>query len=136
MCDKTVSHPPGERLLEYGLGKLDPDEAHDVEAHIAECDHCCQTLINLQDDTFGRTKGVRNVSATGNAIRFLTPFPARRPPLSFGRHLQKRGVVTLFAEQRATDISPVQCVENQSSRSISRAAWHVASILRLRHVVK
>lgn len=52
MSDQTLNHPQREQLLEYGLGKLDPDKSDLIELHLAECDQCGETLLNLQDDTF------------------------------------------------------------------------------------
>ncbi|HUG18374.1 MAG TPA: protein kinase [Planctomycetaceae bacterium] len=52
MSDQIFNHPQREQLLEYGLGKLDPDKSDLIESHLAECDQCGETLLNLQDDTF------------------------------------------------------------------------------------
>lgn len=50
--DSTVEHPNREALLAFELGRLDGDQARQVEEHIAACEACCQTLLNLNDDTF------------------------------------------------------------------------------------
>ncbi|MCH7729119.1 MAG: protein kinase, partial [Planctomycetes bacterium] len=47
-----INHPLRKQLLDYVEGKLDPDEAQDVETHIADCDLCGETLANIPDDTF------------------------------------------------------------------------------------
>ena len=52
MSDNLLDHPQRDQLREYGLGKLDPDQSHQIESHISECDQCGETLLNLQDDTF------------------------------------------------------------------------------------
>ena len=46
------SHPDRETLNSFGSGKLQPADAAIVEAHIAECDECCETLSGLASDTF------------------------------------------------------------------------------------
>ncbi len=48
----TAMHPEPEKLKDFGLGRLTPEEAHAIEEHISACDDCCQTLLNLHDDTF------------------------------------------------------------------------------------
>ncbi len=45
-------HPARDRLTDYGLGKLQAAEAEAVETHIAECEECCETLLDLGSDTF------------------------------------------------------------------------------------
>lgn len=52
MTDKPGVHPGKDELVAFGLGKLEPDAALKIETHLAECDACCETLLNLKDDTF------------------------------------------------------------------------------------
>jgi serine/threonine protein kinase/WD40 repeat protein len=47
-----LTHPQRETLESFGLGKLADDEAVVVERHLADCPACCETLLELQDDTF------------------------------------------------------------------------------------
>ena len=46
------AHPARDILAAYGLGKLSPAESVAVETHIAECEPCCETLLDLGSDTF------------------------------------------------------------------------------------
>ena len=39
-------------LVAYGLGTLQADESAVVEIHLADCEACCETLLDLKDDTF------------------------------------------------------------------------------------
>ena len=52
MTGNLKIHPPRETLLAYGLGKLDATESVAVEAHIDECEECCETLLGMDGDTF------------------------------------------------------------------------------------
>ncbi|MEQ8787047.1 MAG: protein kinase [Pirellulaceae bacterium] len=52
MSEKLGDHPPRERLIEYGLGKLDPEQAENLESHLAACESCEETLVDLANDTF------------------------------------------------------------------------------------
>lgn len=52
MSNVTLEHPPRERLIDFGLGRLDDEVARGVESHVNDCERCCETLLNLQDDTF------------------------------------------------------------------------------------
>ncbi len=52
MSDKAGTHPEKEDLTAYGLGKLPPDAAAKIELHLDECPSCCDTMLELQDDTF------------------------------------------------------------------------------------
>src|SRR6516162_11389891 len=45
-------HPAPEQLAAFRLGKLGEDELADIEAHVAQCDSCCQHLKSLPDDSF------------------------------------------------------------------------------------
>ena len=52
MTDKQLLHPEKDELVAFGLGKLEPDEATKIETHLGECEACCETLLDLKDDTF------------------------------------------------------------------------------------
>ena len=52
MSQSTPLHPDKDLLVAFGLGQLEPDEATTVESHLEECDRCCETLLDLKDDTF------------------------------------------------------------------------------------
>ncbi len=45
-------HPDPDTLASFGLGRLDPSESSWIEEHLSECKECCDTLLNLKDDTF------------------------------------------------------------------------------------
>ena len=52
MSGNLAEHPARETLAAFGSGMLEPAEAVTVEAHIAECEECCETLHDLGNDTF------------------------------------------------------------------------------------
>jgi serine/threonine protein kinase len=45
-------HPPKEQLIAFGQGRLAPEESVRVEEHLEGCHDCCETLLDLTDDTF------------------------------------------------------------------------------------
>lgn len=46
-------HPSPEELSAFSLGQLPAQQAQAVEAHITECEPCCETLVELSgEDTF------------------------------------------------------------------------------------
>ncbi len=45
-------HPHKEQLIAFGQGKLAADESSSVEQHLEVCRECCETLLDLKDDTF------------------------------------------------------------------------------------
>ena len=47
-----MAHPPRERLIAFGLGRLGDDGTDAVERHLRQCEDCCETLLDLADDTF------------------------------------------------------------------------------------
>jgi formylglycine-generating enzyme required for sulfatase activity/serine/threonine protein kinase len=47
-----VIHPAKEQLIAFGQGKLATDESLSVEQHLEVCHECCETLLDLKDDTF------------------------------------------------------------------------------------
>ena len=52
MADNPLLHPDKDELVAFGLGKLQPDQATKIETHLEECKTCCDTLLDLEDDTF------------------------------------------------------------------------------------
>jgi serine/threonine protein kinase len=52
MPEQPARHPDQKVLAEFGLGRLDPSESSWIEEHLGECPTCCDTLLNLKDDTF------------------------------------------------------------------------------------
>ena len=48
-----LAHPSDKELSEFAVGGMRPELAAKVERHVAECDSCCQTILDLaSDDTF------------------------------------------------------------------------------------
>ena len=47
-----VIHPQKEQLIAFVQGKLATDESSSVEHHLEVCHECCETLLDLKDDTF------------------------------------------------------------------------------------
>jgi serine/threonine protein kinase/WD40 repeat protein len=52
MTAAVQNHPPKEQLVAFGLGTLEPDEATQIEQHLESCSDCCETILDLADDTF------------------------------------------------------------------------------------
>lgn len=52
MTDEPLLHPKNDELIAFGLGKLESGEATKIEVHLSECEACCETLLDLKDDTF------------------------------------------------------------------------------------
>lgn len=48
----SLDHPQKEQLIAFGQGKLAVDESSSVEQHLEVCRECCETLLDLKDDTF------------------------------------------------------------------------------------
>ena len=49
---QQLAHPHKEQLMAFGQGKLAADESLTVESHLELCRECCETLLELKDDTF------------------------------------------------------------------------------------
>jgi hypothetical protein len=50
---EQLTHPTLEQLSGFSRGQLPPEDAGAVEAHVGECEPCCETLLGLSsDDTF------------------------------------------------------------------------------------
>ena len=51
--NEQLTHPTLEQLSGFSRGQLPPEDAEAVEAHVGECEPCCETLLGLSsDDTF------------------------------------------------------------------------------------
>ena len=48
----STRHPQQQQLVDFGLGKLGPDQTLEIEEHLDQCEECHETLLNLADDTF------------------------------------------------------------------------------------
>ena len=44
-------HPDAHTLSAFGLGQLPPDERAAVEAHVANCEECCDKLSSVGPDS-------------------------------------------------------------------------------------
>ena len=51
MPTKPISHPPEDQLRAFAQGTLPAADFERVEAHLAECDRCCETLASQPDGT-------------------------------------------------------------------------------------
>ena len=51
MIGKAIVHPESGDLVAFGLGKLDSEKASLIETHLADCQTCCETMLDLKDDT-------------------------------------------------------------------------------------
>ncbi|MEL7500717.1 MAG: fasciclin domain-containing protein [Planctomycetota bacterium] len=50
---KLSAHPSRDELNAYSLGQLPEDRSVAIDAHISECDPCCETIVELSsNDTF------------------------------------------------------------------------------------
>jgi Tfp pilus assembly protein PilF len=50
MMQAATGHPALERLCAFGHGRLAADDMAAIEAHVADCEACCQQLEDLDDD--------------------------------------------------------------------------------------
>jgi anti-sigma factor RsiW len=48
------NHPTTDQLQAFALGKLDPDESAEVEAHIETCPACAEVVRAAPPDAFVR----------------------------------------------------------------------------------
>ena len=65
MTTTDKAHPPKDQLIAFGQGKLAADESSSVEQHLEVCRECCETLLDLKDDTF---VGLVRLSKTEDAV--------------------------------------------------------------------
>ena len=52
MTEVPLVHPLKDRLIAFGQGRLAPEDAETIEQHLESCHSCCETLLDLKDDTF------------------------------------------------------------------------------------
>ncbi len=55
MAPLVAEHPGRESLHAFGLGRLSGAEAHSIEQHVEHCEHCCQQLREVADDSLVST---------------------------------------------------------------------------------
>ena len=82
-------HPQHSQLIAYGQGRLEVPESEVIEQHLDDCRACCETLLNLQDDTFmQRLRGAEScefgsdtVSGQSTGTDTTPPTATDRPPI-------------------------------------------------------
>ena len=52
MSDELQNHPESDQLRAFGLGQLEAAQAAEIAEHLDGCTDCCDTILNLQEDTF------------------------------------------------------------------------------------
>ena len=94
----ALAHPTDKELKDFAIGSMRPELAAEVERHVAECDSCCQTIVDLgSDDTF--TDLLKNIEvgtysqgdANGNSIQNVTPASLLDHPRYEIQHLVGKG---------------------------------------------
>ncbi len=71
MSDTSRKHPDQQQLVDFGHGKLGPDQTSEIEEHLDHCAECNDTLLNLADDTF--TGLVRSLPEPDDALVVEVP---------------------------------------------------------------
>jgi anti-sigma factor RsiW len=105
MNPTRVQHPTTEQLTAFAQGRLPPPVQAQVEAHVARCDHCCQALRQIPDDTLvGR---LRDADTAAGDVNFQLG-PAVRPgapPPELADHPRYRIVKLLGVGEIAKAVS-------------------------------
>lgn len=66
MATEPQAHPAKDQLIAFGQGRLPEDESSKVEQHLEICPECCETMLDLKDDTFvGLVKVARLAESDG-----------------------------------------------------------------------
>src|SRR5262245_61975387 len=69
MSCKLGDHPSPEKLPEFGLGLLDPEQTAAIESHVASCDSCCEALQSVVDDSLvSRLRDAVSTAGHGLAV--------------------------------------------------------------------
>jgi uncharacterized protein (TIGR03067 family) len=59
-------HPAKDQLIAFGQGKLADDESSRIGQHLELCRECCETLLDLKDDTFtGLVRHAKQIAVAG-----------------------------------------------------------------------
>ena len=67
MSGSPPLHPARDSLIAFGQGKLEADESLRVEQHLEVCRPCCETLLDLKDDTFiGLVRSAKQADVDAN----------------------------------------------------------------------
>jgi serine/threonine protein kinase/putative intracellular protease/amidase len=100
MAEARRTHPSPEQLAAFGLGQLDGTAQAEVERHVAGCEHCCQALQAVPDDTLLGKLRAANTSLDGTGFKVQwspLPSPAEDPPRELANHPRYRVVKLLGA---------------------------------------
>src|SRR5262249_42863199 len=81
------THPTPEQLRAFALGRLGPEEAAELERHVASCDSCCAELNRVPDDSLlGRLRA----GQTTPGMAAADTFAARQLPARLAGHARYR----------------------------------------------
>lgn len=104
----SADHPQKAQLVAFGQGLLAESDSMLVEQHLEGCRECCETLLDLKDDTFvGLVKRARDVevalpeAACGDAAG-LTEAMQVTPSGAADEAVEERHSQTVLVPQAAT----------------------------------
>jgi anti-sigma factor ChrR (cupin superfamily) len=123
MTSANPVHPPKSQLIAFGQGKLAAEESTQVEQHLEVCPKCCETLLDLKDDTFtglvrdARPLVVEPASATSEVVATETD----AVPGSDAASRAVAGAATLAVQSGETlgaDELPIELAEHPRYRIV------------------
>lgn len=113
MTSEQTVHPAKDQLIAFGQGRLATEESSRVEQHLEVCRVCCETLLDLKDDTF---VGLVKVAKLTDADHEPAPKPANSGELTAQDTALKSGLSNHRAgyenEQAATLLGPTTETED------------------------
>ena len=91
MAADSQQHPSHDELAAFGLGKLDDAAQERIERHVAACDHCCDHLLALPNDTVVAALRDADIGVEGAAegaiADTVASFSTATPEVSAAREL-------------------------------------------------
>jgi hypothetical protein len=125
MVTENPVHPPKDQLLAFGQGRLAADESSLVEQHLGVCRECCETLLDLKDDTFlglvreARPLVVEPIRADGRATEDTDADTSPRGDEASRRAVSEAATLAARSgELLGTDEVPIELAEHPRYRIV------------------